>query len=238
MNNLTRCLVGAVTIGVLSGCGTATGARPGRLATTPAQARAFARTVNLREADVLGWQSLAAGGELKVTPTAVREAACAGRIDPSRRVLYAYSNLYGPQATPGRASLRSGVLVWPTPSLASVDAAAGLSPRGFACFVRSQAPATVHTSSGRVIYRGRATVTRFANPLVGVADAYDWHTTWTITLPRAPFFFHTYEDILGFVAGPAEVVLVAQSTRAPIPPATESQALEAMYARARRYKFA
>jgi hypothetical protein len=180
----TTCIALSATAVLVPGCGgsgRASSSNPGS-PVTKAQAAAYADAVNLREAD-LGWERLRPGGEVKVSRPAVAFSRCGGGVDPHRWVVLTYSTRYGKTGEASAGSMQSNVLVMPMAALAVEDAQAMLSARGFGCFARGQARATIRTASGKVIRRGRGTVTRLASPLPGVADSFEWRTTWTRVLP-------------------------------------------------------
>jgi hypothetical protein len=240
----TTCMALSATAMLMPGCGGSGRASSGNANTpvTKAQAAAYADAVNLREAD-LGWERVRSGGVEKVSRADVVFAHCYRGVDPHRWVVLTYSTRYGKTGDASAGSMQSNVLVMPTAALAAEDAKAMLSARGFACFAHEQAPATIRTASGKVIRRGRGTVTRLASPLPGVADSFEWRTTWTRVLPvqrprrlHISFTLSSYADVLGFLAGPAEVELTSFSVEKPLPIATELQALMAIYKRAEEHK--
>jgi hypothetical protein len=148
----------SVTAVLVPGCGGSGRASSSNASTpvTKAQALAYADAVNLREAD-LGWERVRLGGKVKVSRADVVFARCYGGVDPHRWVVLTYSTRYGKTGEASADSMQSEVLVMPTAALAVEDAGAMLSARGFGCFAREQARATIRTASGRIIHRRRGT---------------------------------------------------------------------------------
>ncbi len=239
----------AAIIALVAGCGSSgsTSSAPG-VRVTRAQAVAYAREVNLRGADVPGWdESGFTSGEATPDAESFTATECDGGVSPRGWIALVHSAHYHE----GTAGMDSAILVMPTAALASRDAAAGLSPRGFACYKKSQSPETVNVGGGStevrrayLIQRGRPTVTRLPSPLPGVPDSFKWRTSWTELLGPpgvrrfgiAPSVLRIYEDTLGFVAGPAEITLYALGFERPVPGRTELHVLTAIYRRAEAHK--
>jgi hypothetical protein len=216
---------------LVTACGSSTQPRGSASAKqiTKARAVAYADELNLREADILGWEREASGGPAKVVPALLAESKCEGR-NPYLPLVVLFSPIYGQRGT---GNMRSQVAVAPTAALAESDARAGLSARAFRCFAKAVAPATV-SLAGKPFDRGPGTLTRLASPLPGVPDSYEWRITWTRSFRLGPQYdIKSYEDLLGFVAGPAEIDLAVRSVDRPLPEATELQALRGIYNRAK-----
>jgi hypothetical protein len=232
-------LVLSATAALIAGCGKSSSA-PSGVASEPVtreRAVAYADAVNLREADVLGWERFEPGAEVKLTRAEIESARCEGR-DPRRWLVDRHSRVFGKRGT---GYMLSVVAVMPTAALAVEDTKAGLSARAFDCEAREVAPATTHLANGKLFDRGPGTLSRLASPLPGVSYSFEWRATWTHVLGPPDSFgpavtLRSYEDLLGFVAGPAEIQLISHSTENPLPIATELQALTAIYRRAEAHK--
>jgi hypothetical protein len=78
------------------------------------------------------------------------------------------------------------------------------------------------------------------DPLPGVPSAFEWRVTYTVTREShrriAPISLTTYLDFFGVSDGPAEIRLRTRGYGAPLPAATERQALTAIYDRAEAHK--
>jgi hypothetical protein len=236
------------TAALVAGCGSSGPREP----VARAQAVAYADEVNLRGADVPGWkESDFTSGESTPDAESFTATKCYGGASPHRWITWQHSAHY----EEGDASLYSEVLVMPTAALASRDAAAGLSARGFACYKKEQSPETVDVGGGStevrrayLIRRGPPTVTRLPSPLPGVPDSFEWRTSWTEVIPAPPTppdvhlphlppdTLRIYQDTLGFVAGPAEITLYAKDLERPVPERLELQAVTAIYHRAETHK--
>ncbi len=208
---------------------------------TVARAVAFASAVNLGQTDVGSGASRSSGGTVKVTPAAIAAAHCAGGVDPRRWVTNRYSSTYH---DPDGGSLRSVVLVWPTVALAAENAKAELSARGRACFLREEAGVRTYRASGVLVRQVLKSVSRLPDPLPVVPEAFEWGTIRTdhasahrydgfgrqITL--GPETSSSYEDLFGFVVGPAQIWLVSRSLGTITNSTTERDLLRTIYERA------
>jgi hypothetical protein len=200
--------------GVLCGCGGAGGSSTGTAVVTEAAGgRVFANAVNVRVADLPGAEA-AAPESAGPSPGAgaLAFARCDGGISPKRVVLEARSTLL----SAGRGSLlvRSRVTLWPSEALASRNLAAFVSELGSRCELRY----------------GGTSVSRLRVALPGGARALGLR----VAVPSRSE--HTgeigYHDIIGFVCGPAEIVLTAAGFSRPLEPQTERRLLEVLYRRA------
>jgi hypothetical protein len=189
---------------------------------------AYADRVNLREADLLGWERTANGGPAKQTPARLAAAECEGR-NPHLPLAVLYSPTYGQRGT---GYMTSEITVAASAALAGSDTRAALSARAFRCLAKQIARPIV-SLKGKPFDRGHGTLTRLATPLPGVPDAFKWRIRWTRSFRGPPYNLSEYEDLLGFDAGPAEILLTARSVGHPLPDATEMQALRGIYTRAK-----
>jgi hypothetical protein len=200
--------------GVLCGCGGARGSSTGTAAITEAAAgRVFASAVNIRAADLPGARA-AAPESAGPSPGAgaLAFARCDGGVSPKRVVLEARSTLLS--AGRGPSLVRSRVTLWPSEALASRNLAAFASELGSRCELRY----------------GGTSVSRLRVALPGGARALGLR----VAVPSRGE--HTgeigYHDIIGFVCGPAEIVLTAAGFSRPVQPQTERRLLEMLYRRA------
>jgi hypothetical protein len=114
----------------------------------------------------------------------------------------------------GSVLVRSRVTLWPSEALASRNLAARASELGSRCELRY----------------GGTSVSRLRVVLPGGARALGLR----VAVPSRSE--HTgeigYHDIIGFVCGPAEIVLTAAGFSRPVEPQTERRLLEVLYRRA------
>ena len=207
---------------------------------TKTRAAAYADAVNLREADVAPWEQRKPGKTVEPNAAIATDAKCAGAVSPSRWLELRYSPIFARRLV---GAMESNVLVLPTTALAVRDAGARLSGRGFSCFVRDEQQlltgATL-TVKGHTLRAGNVEVSRLPDPLPCIPSAFEWRVTYTVTgepHPRsAPISLTTYLDFFGFNDGPAEIRLRTRGYGAPLPTATERQALTAIYNRAETHK--
>ena len=201
--------------GGLCGCGSAQGSSADTAAVTEAAGgRAFASAVNIRVRDLSGAEVAAPES---VDPSrgagVLAFARCDGGVIPKRVVLEARSTLLAA----GRGSLlvRSRVTLWPSEALASRNFAAFASELGSRCELRY----------------GGTSVSRLRVALPGGVYARGLR----VAVPSQGK--HTgeigYHDIVGFVCGPAEIVLTAAGFSRPVQPQTERLLLAMLYRRAR-----
>ncbi|MFZ1925499.1 MAG: hypothetical protein WAU42_05075 [Solirubrobacteraceae bacterium] len=200
--------------GVLCGCGAARGSSTGNAAVTEAAGgRVFANAVNIRVADLPGAEAAAPESAGPGPSTgALAFARCDRGVSPKRIVLEARSTLLS--ADRGSLLVRSRVTLWPSGALASRNLAAFASKLGSRCELRY----------------GGTSVSRLSAALPGGARSLGLRAV----LPSRSE--HTvkigYHDIIGFVRGPAEIVLTAAGSSRPVEPQTERRLLELLYRRA------
>lgn len=200
--------------GMLCGCGSARGSSTRTAVVTEAAGeRVFASAVNIRVADLPGAKA-AAPESAGPSPGAamLAFARCAGGVSPKRIVLEARSTLLS--AGRGSVLVRSRVTLWSSEALASRNLAAFASELGSRCELRY----------------GGTSVSRLSVALRGGARALGLR----VAVPsrsghRGEIGYH---DIIGFVCGPAEIVLTAAGFSRPVQPQTERRLLEVLYRRA------
>ena len=204
-----------IVAGVLCGCGGAHRSSPGTATITSAAAGlVFASAVNIRVADLPGAQAAAPGGTGPSPGTvALSFARCDGGVSPKRVVLEARSTLLSARSR--SLLVRSRVTLWPSEALASRNFTAFASELGSRCALRY----------------GGTSVSRLRVALPGGARALGQR----IAVPSGSE--HTgeigYHDIIGFVCGPAEIVLTTAGFSRPVEPQTERRLLDVLYRRAR-----
>jgi hypothetical protein len=169
-------------------------------------------------------------------------------VDPHRWILDMYSASYH---APGGGTLYSVVAVWPTAALATRNARAEASARGLACDRHEATGEPAYRASGGVLRRTFASVSALPAPLISATTVFARRTIWTddysarklrysarkLRLGRHRVKlgieqFSSYEDVFGFVVGPAEVWLVASSVKQPIDATNERDTLMTIHARA------
>lgn len=199
--------------GVLCGCGGASRSSSApAAATVTAGGHVFANAVNLRVTDLPGAEEAAPEGPGPTPgPSALSFARCDGGVSPKRVVLEARSTLLS--AGRGSSLLRSRVTLWSSEALASRNFSAFAGKRGSRCALRY----------------GGMSVSRLSVVLPGRSRALGVRLV-------VPSSTHTHEigyhDIIGFLCGPAEVVLTAVGFSRPVKPETERRLLEMLYRRA------
>lgn len=198
-------LVGVAAIAT-SGC--ASSAARDAPAAPPSSPAAFSTAVNLRSGDLPGAE-VGAPATIGRHPNAAF-AACDGGVNPSLVVYEARSVLL----MTGHESelLRSRVTTWPSERLARRNLTALAAKRGARC----------------ELHYGGSSVARVTIELPGGARAVGLRAA--VPGQRAPEV--AYHDIVGFVSGPAEVVLTAAGFGRPVPAQTERHLLGVLYRRA------
>jgi hypothetical protein len=207
----TMCVL--LVVGALCGCAGAHASSTGAAAVSEAPGHTFATAVNLRVTDLPGAEAVAreSAGPSPST-AALAFARCDGGVSPKRIVQEARSTLLS--ARRGSLLVRSRVTLWPSEALASHNLAAFAGKRGSRCALRYGATSvprlTVALAGG-----ARALGLRF------VVRSHGKHTGKV-----------NYHDIIGFVRGPAEIVLTAAWLSRRVEPRTEQRLIEALYRRA------
>jgi hypothetical protein len=213
---ISTCILLALTIGVLPGCAGTQGSAPATatVAVSQASAVAFAHAVNLRASDQSAMEAVAPE---RAAPSpaapAIEFARCDGGISPARILVDIRSTLLSTGDEREGRLVRSRVTVMPSEALARRNLAAFTSPRGLRCERRY----------------GGTSISRLNIALPGGAHAFGQR----IVVPsRGPTRVLGYHDILGFVCGPAEIVLTAAGFSHPVDAQTEQQLLGVLYRRA------
>jgi hypothetical protein len=175
--------------------------------------RVFASAVNLRVADLPGAEAAAPeGAGPSPGAGALAFARCDGGVSPTRIVLEARSVLL----SAGRGSwlVRSRVTLWPSEALASHNLTAFASELGSRCELRY----------------GGTSVSRLSVALPGGTRALGLRVAVPSRGEHAGEI--GYHDIIGFVSGPAEIVLTAAGFSRPVQPQAERRLLDVLYRRA------
>jgi hypothetical protein len=199
---------------VLCGCGGAGGSSTGKAAVTGTEGgQVFASAVNIRLADLPGAEAAAPeGAGPSPSAAALAFARCDRGVSPKRVVLEARSTLLS--ADRGSLLLRSRVTLWPSEALASHNLAAFASELGSRCELRY----------------GGTSVSRLSVALPGGSRALGLRV---VVPSRSEHSGEIgYHDIIGFVCGPAEIVLTAAGFSRPVEAQTERRLLEVLYRRA------
>jgi len=192
-------------------------------APTAAEAEAWARAINLGDADLPGFVSTPAE-----VPTAVqrresnRFARCAGSVPLRRSVGYFSSSTFERvEETPSYQLVFSSVTVMPTAALARRDLQASATRRARRCAARKLAG---EFAQMRVL---RVSVTRRPAPAPGVVALRAVVVTRSYGLRM-----RTFLDIYGFVRGPVEVGLALMSLPRAFPATTAGDLLTRLQSRA------
>jgi hypothetical protein len=234
-------LTAAVMISsVVAGCGASTAphaamtpSRPAP-AITGAQASTYARTVNLQASDVRGMSVTSPEGE-KPDPKRVGQIErCAGDKLAERSVANIHSATFSLSGQRQHEQIRSSVEVMPSAALAEQSNASSRSQRALACAKRFFAQEFAGHGGSHVHY-GPVTVSRLPYPLPGVAGGFGYRISVAILgVPSAiePTQPHLYVDAYVFLAGPAEVALVATAFPKPASEETVERLLSTLHSRA------
>ena len=200
----TRVLL-VLTAGALPGCAGAHASSPPTeptVAVTQASALAFAHAVNLRADDQ---PEMKAFGAERPAPSLqasnVAFARCAGLISPDSVLINIRSTLLSTRGNRELRLVRSRVTVLPSEALARRDLAAFSGPRGLRC-----------------AHRPGTSISKLSIALPGGIDA----TGERVIAPTEGLPHELgYHDIVGFVYGPAEIVLTAAGYSHPVATQTE-----------------
>jgi hypothetical protein len=204
---------------------------------SPAQARAFARAVNLTAADLPGF----------ARSTKAREHESASEHDLERKLSRCTGGrLEGPAESSEHSSgqfrrrgnalaqsVGSSVTFLRTSVAAAPELQALRSPRTRDCLRIYLNERFSGRSYGGAAIR-RVTVVQGTPPAPGTTGGFGWRITAIVELRRLRVPF--YLDILGFVSGPTEVALTSSSLLIPFPAEAEEHLYRLLLARARAQK--
>jgi hypothetical protein len=234
--------------GVLVGCGAnnapaASATQSVSAPITKAQARAYARAVNLRATDLPGMNASKPEHEGNApTRLELALARCDGELNPQLRVLNRVSPTFTASTEDEdegeHEEIHSAVEILPTETIAAKHNADQISPRGLDC-IRRYIPAAFAKSNTRRLHYGPVTVRHLPNPLPDVAGSFAVEiTTSVIGVPSqiAATPPHVYLDILGFLSGASEINLTATGFPEPVPEEAEQRLISVLYARTQANK--
>ncbi len=212
---IAACILLALMV-ALPGCAGAQASAPttATVAMTKASAVAFAHAVNLRASDQ---PEMEAVGPERAAPapdaSEFELARCDGGISPARILINIRSTLLSTGNEGEERIIGSRVTVMPSEALARRNLTAFTSPRGLRCARRY----------------GGTSISRLNVTLAGGTHAFGQR----IVVPSGgPTHVLGYHDSIGFVCGPAEVVLIVAGFSHPVASQTERQLLDVLYRRA------
>ena len=128
--------------------------------------------------------------------------------------------------------MQSGVTIEQTPALAAKELAAVRSERGRAC-ISHYVTLLFKGQKYEGASVGPVSVSSGSPPAPGTTGSFGLRITTTITLHHIKIPF--YMDFLGFVYGPAEVMLRSFSLPEPFPAATEERLFSLLLTRAKTH---
>jgi hypothetical protein len=226
-----------VLVGLATGCGNSHKIAFGKQVNEQIAAYEYARSVNLRAADLPALQS---AGEEEEEDTATHSTLGLGgcRITNLAGVHSVHSPRFLTRTTPSVSALLStgrsvgsSVLVFARKARPTADRLSR-SPIFRECLRRAV------DQSERFSYEHLESLKRLPTPLSGVRSFASRATVLHVL--RGPFFagrrFTEYEDVLGFLLGRAEVIELADSRGAPFPGKQERALLALLYSRAKKAK--
>ncbi len=247
-------IAGALATGTLLGaCGasshpaksaattsTSPGASPARGTTGPASARAkraagaLAGAINLRAADVPGFRAATereheTAAEKRLEHELLR---CIGGPGAKSQLAEVSSPQFERLTRLRAQGAQSGVTVQRTPALAASELQGIRGPRVRACLTH-YLELLLAGREHRVERIAPVSISEGTPPAAGAAGSFDLRIRTAIVVRGIPV--PTYFDILGFVAGPAEVTLFTEGLPKPFPAATEERLYSLLLARAKAH---
>jgi hypothetical protein len=205
-----------------------------------AHARAYARQVNITQADVPG-AALVADEEESGPPSqkALEVARCAGAVVPNRRIADIKSSTLRVGTVVDEATrVKSSIEVQPSAAIAARNYAALQSARDRRCIARDL-PQLAEGAGTAHAHIGPTTVSVLQRVLPEGQNAFGFRIKTTITGASAigqQMREVLYIDDYGFVAGRAEVSLNDIRTSRPPPTELERHLLTVLYSRAKAHK--
>src|ERR1035441_344922 len=205
-----------------------------------AHARAYARQVNVTQADVPGAE-LVADEEESGPPSqkALEVARCAGAVVPDRRIADIKSSTLRVGTVVDEATrVKSSIEVQPSAAIAARNYAALASARDRRCIARDL-PQLAEGAGTAHAHIGPTTVSVLPRLLPDGQNAFGFRIKTTITGASAigkQMREVLYIDDYGFVAGRAEVSLNDIRASRPPPTALERHLLTVLYSRAKAHK--
>jgi hypothetical protein len=203
---------------------------------TKAQARAFARAVNLRAQDLPGFKVSPPEHEHETSAEKQQGHAflrCVGSVAFKRALFEAGSKDFERQTNTSTESVHSDVEVARTPALAAEELAAAHSEHARAClsnFLQQLLGAQGHTEGGTV---GPVSVEVFTPSAPATAGSFGWRISTTFSLHgiQVPARF----DILGFGYRTALVILLHSGFPQPPASSQEQSLLSLLISRAQSF---
>jgi hypothetical protein len=220
--------------GKATGAHTATGATTSRLLTKQ-RALAFTHSVNLAAADVPGFNA-----------STVRESTTSSEQQAERQMLRC-AGLRGAhdrlaQESSKNFELRRGILDLGVSSEVGVAPSSALAARELAAIRGAHVRECLshylgllfnsHRFGGASI--GAVSIQTGTPPARGTSGSFGWRATATFAVRRIRVPF--YLDVLGFVAGPAQVTLLSSGLGRPFPAAIQQQLFSLLLSRAKAHR--
>jgi len=204
-------------------------------ALTKAKAAAFAHAVNLQGADLLGMSPLEPEHERQTRNRALEH--CVG-INTALRIVNVDSAKFASVVDAQHEQIRSSVEVLPNAALAARNDAAAQSRRAISCAERFF-PRELPKTNGSRVHFGHMRITRLPNPWPGVAGSFGIRVAVPILgVPTAVESTQPvlYIDGFSFLAGPAEISMVATAFPQPVSEEVEARLAGLLYSRANAHK--
>jgi hypothetical protein len=200
---------------------------------TRSQAVAFARGVNLSAADVPGFT--VEKREREDETAAEKQLGhqllhCAGALSARQKLIEVSSSKFTRGHSLPQVDVSSEVSVARTPGLAARELAT----------IRSAHARTCVSRYLNLLFKGKAfrgarinpiTIVAGTPPAPGTTGSFGWRIRVAFTVKSTPIPF--YFDILGFVYGPAQVVLLSTGFPIPLPAAIQQRLFVLLVARAK-----
>ncbi|HWX74207.1 MAG TPA: hypothetical protein VNZ05_02810 [Solirubrobacteraceae bacterium] len=198
---------------------------------SPAQASAFARSVNLTAADVPGFaaSSTHEGETAQEKRLEVRLRRCAGAVGSGDALAQQQSPSFKLRRDVLELTVSSEVTVARTQASAAGELAAIRSPRVRSCFSR-YLYSLLRTQRNRDTHLSPVTIVSGTPPAPGANGSFGWRITASFSVAQAKLSL--YVDILGFVRGTARVTLVSSGALRPFPAAIQQRLYTLLLARA------
>ncbi len=228
----------AAASAVATGCGGSSehdGAGNASRPITRARALAYARAVNMKASDLPEMTATSHEREIaSASKEGLEMRSCAANLAPKLRVLKVGSAKFAGVLGSEHQEIWSNVEVMPTAALAARDNTVDKSQRTLTC-AEHVLPRIFGKQNGPRVHYGPISITRLSNPLPGVAGSYGIRITVpilgvpTATEPTEP---HLYVDGFSFLAGPAEVSMIATAFPQPVSEEAENRLLSVLDTRA------
>jgi hypothetical protein len=201
---------------------------------TKARALAAARAVNLTAADLPGF-TVSSRKQTKTTQEKGYEREllrCLGPQAAGTQLAEAGSKDYELSHGILQLGVSSEVSIAPTPAMASAKLAAVRSPRVRGCFAHYfERLLKGQRYAGAAI--GPVSLASGTPPAAGTTGGFGWRVTATLDLHGVRVSF--YLDILGFVYGPATVMLFSTGALEPFPAAAQQHLFGVLLGRAKAH---